>query len=191
MVRDGAFWHQWRRMNARHLTAVLALTLSALAAHAQLYHFDINLDASQEPSMPASPGVGSGTATLDWGSLVFTLDFAFVNLVAPTTAAHVHQAPPGVNGPVIIPLTLTPLSATFGSGHFDGIITPVQATAILAGDTYVNVHTSQHPGGEIRGQVVPQAMAPVPEPSTYALLGAGALLAGVVVRRFRTRRVTA
>ncbi|MFT3828415.1 MAG: CHRD domain-containing protein [Opitutaceae bacterium] len=176
-------------MKARHITAVLALALSALAAHAQLYHFDINLDASQEPSAPASSGLGSGSATLDWPSLMFTLDFAFVNLVAPTTASHVHQAPPGVNGPVLIPLTLTPLGSTFGSGHFDSVITEAQALAILSGDTYVNVHTTAYPGGEIRGQIV-AAAGPVPEPSTYALLGAGALLGGIVLRRFRAQRAT-
>lgn len=178
-------------MKARHLTALLALTLSAVAAHAQLYHFDINLDAGQEPNMPASPGIGSGTASLDWPSLMFTLDFAFVNLVAPTTASHVHQAPPGVNGPVIIPLTLTPLGSTFGSGHFGGVISEAQALAILSGDTYVNVHTSAYPGGEIRGQIVAVPMAPVPEPSTYALLGAGALLVGILVRRIRAGRAAA
>lgn len=178
-------------MNARPLVVSLALLFSALAAHAQLYTFNFTLDAAQEPSLPVSSGLGSGSATLDWATFEFTIDFAYLGLSAPTTMAHVHQAPPGVNGPVLIPLTLTPLGTTFGSGHFGGVITEAQALAILSGDTYVNVHTTAYPGGEIRGQLPAVAMGAVPEPSTYALLGAGALLGGVLVRRFRAGRAAA
>jgi hypothetical protein len=52
---------------------------------------------------------------------------------------------------------------------------------ILAGQSYINFHTVQNPGGEIRGQI-----AVVPEPSTYALMATG--LAGVALSAWRRRR---
>jgi hypothetical protein len=51
---------------------------------------------------------------------------------------------------------------------------------LLGGLTYLNVHTSAFPGGEIRGFVVQ-----VPEPETYALLLAGLAIIGIAMRKRR------
>ena len=57
-----------------------------------------------------------------------------------------------------------------------------QLPNILAGRSYINFHTTQFTGGEIRGNIV----AAVPEPETYALmLGGLAIVAGVARRRGR------
>jgi hypothetical protein len=57
--------------------------------------------------------------------------------------------------------------------------------AVLAGlasnSTYLNVHTSAFPGGEIRGFLAVPEVTPVPEPAILTLLGLG--LGGVVARR--------
>ena len=60
-----------------------------------------------------------------------------------------------------------------------------QLPNILAGRSYINFHTTQFGGGEIRGNIV----AAVPEPETYALmLGGLAVVAGVARRRGRRER---
>ena len=41
-----------------------------------------------------------------------------------------------------------------------------QLPNILAGNAYINFHTVQFPGGEIRGALI----APIPEPETYAFV---------------------
>ena len=71
------------------------------------------------------------------------------NLTGAPTAAHLHQAAAGVNGPVIVPL------AAAGANSFTGsqVLTAAQAAALTSAGTYVNVHTAANPGGEIRGQV--------------------------------------
>ena len=55
-----------------------------------------------------------------------------------------------------------------------------QLANILAGGSYINFHTVQNPGGEIRGQILP-----APEPSAAILTGVGMLLMGYVFRRRR------
>jgi hypothetical protein len=66
-------------------------------------------------------------------------------------AAHIHQAAPGMNGPVIVGLTkaaddswIVPPGAK---------LTDDQYASYQAGNLYVNVHSAQYPGGEIRAQL--------------------------------------
>jgi hypothetical protein len=74
------------------------------------------------------------------------------NILLPATAAHIHQAPAGVAGPVVVPLP-TPDA----SGMAKGCITVQRSLveAILANPAgyYANVHTTDFPAGAIRGQL--------------------------------------
>ena len=70
------------------------------------------------------------------------------------TAAHIHQAPNGANGPIIVNMTPT------AAGSSDWVVptnaaalTVDQAKALLAEGTYFNAHSADHPNGEIRGQL--------------------------------------
>lgn len=160
-----------------------ALTVGALVSvsTASAFTWTINglMDGLQESPPNASPGFGSFTGTLDDVTGAITLTGSFSGLVAPATAAHIHgPALPGVNGPVILPLTVS--NATAGTVTGNGVFTPTQVANLLSGLHYVNIHTGAFPGGEIRGQITA-----VPEPGTMAALGLGAV---ALLRRRKARR---
>jgi hypothetical protein len=68
------------------------------------------------------------------------------------TAAHIHQGAAGANGPVIIPLTK---SGDTYSAPAGAKLTDAQMQAFKSGNLYVNVHSAQHKGGEVRAQLKP------------------------------------
>ena len=96
------------------------------------------------------------------GELSFKLIVANIDDV---TAAHIHCAPANANGPVGVTLFSggpTSANGVLAEGPITGpntINTCVWTSlddviaALESGDTYVNVHTSDNPGGEIRGQL--------------------------------------
>ena len=68
-------------------------------------------------------------------------------------AAHLHQGARGQNGPVAVPLTKggdNSWSAAQGAK-----LNAAQMSAFKAGNLYVNIHSPQHKGGEIRDQLQP------------------------------------
>jgi len=67
------------------------------------------------------------------------------------TAAHIHVAASGVNGPVVIPLNKTEDNAF--AVPKDARFNDAQCASYRAGNTYVNVHSAAHPGGEVRAQL--------------------------------------
>jgi hypothetical protein len=107
------------------------------------------LNEAQEVPPTGSAATGTAIITLDTqlNQLIFTVTYTGI-LAANETAAHIHGfAPPGVNAGVLFPL---PLGTTK-----NGVVAYAEAdeASILAGLTYVNIHTVAFPGGEIRGQL--------------------------------------
>jgi hypothetical protein len=68
------------------------------------------------------------------------------------TMAHIHLGARGRNGPVIVPLAKNGDTYSVPDGKK---LTSAQLQAFKAGDLYVNVHSNQHKGGEVRAQLQP------------------------------------
>lgn len=112
--------------------------------------FMATLNGSQEvPSVSTS---ANGAGTFNWSdrNSALTYDITVQNLSSPIIAAHFHTGAPGVAGPAIKDITFSGNRAT---GTWADL-TSQQRIDLFAGRLYVNVHTSTHPDGEIRGQVV-------------------------------------
>ena len=158
------------------LLCLVLLALSPLAA--QAISFDILLDPGKGVPPPVLGGATpSGTAQIvvDTSSGQVDIVGTYVGMTSEVVAAHLHGlAPPGETAGPLITLDVTGGSA--GSFSGGGVLEPDDLAGLLAGDTYINVHTANPRPGEIRGQVVP-------EPGTAMLVAIGCAGFGLVRRQ--------
>ena len=149
---------------------LLALTLPA---RANLLTFQAELLGSNESNPNNSAAVGFGQVIFDDVTNVALIDEFWNNLTGVAIATHIHgPALPGINGPVIIPIPLGIHSnASDEIQQLTIVLTDIQASWLLDGLLYMNIHTTVFPGGEIRGQLlrVPDTGLGVPDAGPGAL----------------------
>ena len=149
--------------------ALAAATLAICSAPAAAQTFTANLNAGEETPSFLTGAVGTVDVSVDQKNEELTVSLSIFNLPAGTTAGHIHIAPRGIAGPVVINFPIPTgrtddLRLEFRVGARDfvarpeiGINTMQDAIqAILLGNSYANIHTTAHPAGEIRGQLVPK-----------------------------------
>jgi hypothetical protein len=95
-------------------------------------------------------GTGTFTLFVNPGQKRVCYELTIAGIDAPT-AAHIHKAPPGIAGPIVIPFPTPPLGSSTGCAD----TTSRQAAQIIAksGQYYFNVHNATYPGGALRGQL--------------------------------------
>ncbi|MEP6925510.1 MAG: CHRD domain-containing protein, partial [Pyrinomonadaceae bacterium] len=116
-------------------------------------YFTGTLSSAQEVPTNASTAVGFGRVTLNDAETQITVSLTFSGLSSNQTASHIHgAAPPGANAPVLFNIgSQGATSGTFTALGF--AVTPAQVADLKAGLFYFNVHSTNLPGGEIRGQI--------------------------------------
>lgn len=145
----------------------------------KIVNFSATMTPAGEPSVTGSPtGSGTFTATLDTSTGVFTWKATFSGLSSPVNNGHIHGPfLPGTSGSAKVILdfhssaipgeTFDGFGGTSGSATGSivlnanttglvGITGDSLKSLLLSGNTYVNIHTQQNPGGEIRAQIVKQ-----------------------------------
>ena len=142
-----------RRAIAAAAVAALGLggggaMLAAAAASTTTAHATLRAATEVPSPKGAAKATGSFTGTLKGRSLHWTLRFA--HLTSKPAGAHIHTGAKGATGPVVVVLCGTnchsPMSGT-------ATLSASFLKAMKGGGTYVNVHTTKNPSGEIRGQV--------------------------------------
>jgi CHRD domain len=183
-------------MKLRGLLVGIAVFV-AQAASGGIITYDGVMSGPAENPPNASPGIGFAEVIIDTTANTMEVIVSFSGLLGTTTASHIHccTAVPGTGSAGVATTTpsfpLFPLGVT--SGFMDETFDLTQdisynpsfeaanggtaagaEAALLAGmaadQTYLNIHTSVVPGGEIRTFLVA-----TPEPTTF-ILAAGALM---------------
>ncbi|NNE07469.1 MAG: CHRD domain-containing protein [Gemmatimonadetes bacterium] len=146
------------------LAALMAATLvfgTAGTATATLWDCECTLEGSQEVPPNASTATGTGSFVLD--DVAGTLDYniSYSGLSSNVVGAHIHgPAPVGANAGVLF--GLIPGSPIIG--QWAGMST-THTNLVATGLTYVNIHSNNFPGGEIRGQITCTPVTAVEESS--------------------------
>lgn len=133
--------------------ALALMSLTSLSAFAD----SVALQASLQPSSEVPPRVSKGhgvlKATFDTTTKSLQWNVTYADLSGPATMAHFHgPAPVGQNAKVQVPIDKNALPSPMTG---EATLSDEQATELMAGKYYFNIHTETNPTGEIRGQVMP------------------------------------
>ena len=158
-------------------SVVAAPSLATMELSAKL------MGGAEEVPNPGDPdGMGTSTVTLnsDSGQVSFTINVS--NITLPAAAAHIHEGTRGVAGGVVAPLTAPDANGSAsGSAAVDAAL--MQRMMNNPAGFYVNVHTSDFPGGAVRGQLAAAggAGASTMLPATGASDGVTTLIFGLAL----------
>jgi len=139
---------------AQHSLWILvgALTVSIAGYSASVLGDEIKVTLSGDQEIPPVTTSASGSGTITVGEDKSVSGKVPISGMTPLVA-HIHEAPAGANGPIVIPLTKT--SDTVWVVPAGAKLTDSQYASYKAGNLYYNVHTETHKSGEIRGQIKP------------------------------------
>lgn len=128
---------------------------SVAPAEAAPMTFTTELSGTQQVPPVKTSGHGTADLTYDTSTRVLTWDITYSGLSSPATMAHIHgPAMAGKNAGIEIWLSkrgTPPTSPIKG----EATLSEAQAKMLMADETYINVHSKDHPAGEIRGQIEP------------------------------------
>jgi hypothetical protein len=159
-----------KRTTTLILVLAAILVASAVSAAAQPRTYVAPLSSAQE--VPTNDSLARGQTVFRLSADGTSIDYRLIVAnIRDVTMAHIHTAPAGVNGPVVVWLYPDAPPPQHLPGRTSGIlavgtITAADLVGPLAGqslaelvalmddgEAYVNVHTTQYPAGEIRGQI--------------------------------------
>lgn len=133
-------------------TVLAACVIPALAvASAASMHPELGAKLTGKVEVPKGSPTGHGIVNLTLNAATGKVCWTFeVVGIGKPLAAHIHKAPPGKAGPIVVPFG----GAYKAKGCTTAAKKLVAAIEASPGSYYVNVHTAKYPAGAIRGQLV-------------------------------------
>jgi hypothetical protein len=174
-----------RRIRVRSIIgfSVLAMTLVVASAGATVIHKTVPISSSQEVPPSGTGATGTGQIVIDTDANTLSYNISYSGLSSTETAAHIHGfAARGVNVGVLHGLPAT--NPKIGTWTY----TDAQEANILAGLIYINIHTTNFPGGEMRGQIDQAGTLPGSSPVGIIVLASALLGGGALFMLMRRRR---
>ena len=192
-------------MKSKSGRLLIFLGLLATASASQAVTFTAQLSGPNESPPVASPGTGFAVVEFDAAAHTLRVNETFSGLLSNTTASHIHccvatpgtgtagvatQLPTFIGFPLgvtsgtydntfntLLPATWNPAFINANGGSAAGAEAALGA-GLAAGTSYINIHSTLFPAGEIRGFLTQATSGQVPEPNTIALaaIAFGALL---------------
>jgi len=142
-----------KTLTSAALVAIAAVTATPMAS-ADIRTFNVTISGLQEVPPNPSPGTGSATVTIDTVTRLVQVNGTFTGMTAGCTAGHLHGlAGPGASAGVIFGFTVS-TGATTGNFSGSSVLSVANFNGLMNGMTYLNIHSSAFPGGELRGQVI-------------------------------------
>ena len=147
------------------MLACMAMCFCASNANADMFELSGDIDTAQATTNPDDTGNGFGEIFGTYDDVTNQLDYTITwqDLTSDVNNMHFHVGAVGVAGGVELGIAGPWSSPQTGSAT----LSEARETNLLAGNWYLNIHTENFGGGEIRGQVVTTA---VPEPSSASIL---------------------
>lgn len=152
-------------------TALVVTTASiAYSAPNRFSDADFKAELAGENEVPPIESDASGEAKfeVDGSSMHYELEFEDATDMLAAAGAHIHCAPAGENGPVVVFLAGVIPGGIDGTAEIKATLTAANIVdpacgstiaelveSMREGRTYVNVHSAANPTGEIRGQIHP------------------------------------
>jgi hypothetical protein len=136
------------------LASVALLGSGAPAGAADAHLFAIMTGAAERPNPGDPDGIGRAVITIDDAANKICVALQFANVALPANGFHIHLAPPGAAGPIVVPLAAPTTNQTYqclvveNEALLDNI-------AANPDQYYINVHNADFPGGALRGQLQP------------------------------------
>jgi hypothetical protein len=119
--------------------------------------FVASMDGAHEVPAKAFPGTGTGSFILNAARNQVSYNITYIGLSTNITGGHIHTGAPGINGPVVKPIGTVGDSSeftdigTWKTTDASNQLTTALIDSMLIGSSYTNWHTTNNPGGEIRG----------------------------------------
>jgi hypothetical protein len=115
--------------------------------------FTVVMTGAEEAPGPGDPdGIGFATLRLNPGTGQVCFDIRVENIALPATGAHIHEAPVGEPGPIVVALTAPDETGT-SSGCVDADREEILEIIREPEEYYINVHSSEFPAGAVRAQL--------------------------------------